>query len=133
MHPTRSTAAGRTLAALTLLWLVGQASHCAAQATATSAPLTYEADIGPIMEAHCTGCHGWWFPKKSLRLDSRENMLKGGASGPAIVPGDPSKGWLMRLVRKETAGAKIMPPQGSTPLREDQIRLIEEWIRQGAR
>ena len=103
-----------------------------ANALAAGTPLTYAADIQPIMDKHCTGCHGWWFPRKGLRLDSRANILKGGASGPAIVPGDPSKGWLMRLVNKETAGGKLMPPAGNTPLSEDEIRRIEDWIRQGA-
>ncbi|MCH7689274.1 MAG: hypothetical protein IH899_21805, partial [Planctomycetes bacterium] len=53
----------------------------------------------PLLGKHCFECHG---PKKQqagLRLDSREAMLKGNETGPAIVPGQPNKSRLIEVVR----------------------------------
>ncbi len=41
-----------------------------------------------------------------LRLDSRENLLTGGKSGPAIVPGDPQTSLLIRAVPTQTRNSR---------------------------
>ena len=63
-----------------------------------------------------------------LRLDSREAMLKGGKSGPAIVPGDPEKSLLIQAVRQ--SGALKMPKGGR--LKPDEVDALVEWVRGGA-
>jgi hypothetical protein len=92
----------------------------------------FEKKIRPILADNCLGCHSAKSkrPAGGLLLDSREGVLRGGASGqPAVVPGDPEKSLLLKAVRY--ADAKLqMPPTGR--LTDEQIRDLENWIRMGA-
>jgi Planctomycete cytochrome C len=51
----------------------------------------FEKTIRPLLHDQCQSCHGAAKQKANLRLDSREGMLRGGDSGPAVVPGHPEK------------------------------------------
>ena len=87
----------------------------------------FESEIRPLLIAKCQRCHG---PKKQeagLRLDSRAAMLKGGESGPAIVPGKPDLSLLIEAVRYESLE---MPPDA--PLDASSIGKLTEWIQRGA-
>jgi hypothetical protein len=92
----------------------------------------FEKKIRPILVANCFGCHS---PQsKTLRgglwLDSRESMVRGGASGvPAVTPGEPEKSLLMKAVR-QTDTKLQMPPGGK--LSDQEIADLELWIKQGA-
>jgi hypothetical protein len=66
--------------------------------------------------------------KGKLHLDSQQGWLTGGASGPALVPGDVDASTLIRAVRYD--GEITMPPAGKLDARE--IALLEEWVRRGA-
>src|SRR5207237_802052 len=59
----------------------------------------FEKKVRPILVAKCASCHGPEKQKGGLRLDSRAAMLKGGDTGPAVIPGDAEKSLLVRLVR----------------------------------
>jgi Protein of unknown function (DUF1553)/Protein of unknown function (DUF1549)/Planctomycete cytochrome C len=88
----------------------------------------FEKDVRPLLIESCQRCHG---PKKqegSLRLDSRTTLLKGGASGAAVVPGDPDKSLLIKAVRH--TGELHMPP--SKKLTSDQIASLSRWVQLGA-
>ncbi len=87
----------------------------------------FETKVRPILATECFSCHAD-SQLGGLRLDSRESMLRGGKSGPAIVPGDPEKSLLMIAVRQ--TGALKMPKGGK--LSADQIEAIAQWIRTGA-
>ncbi len=89
----------------------------------------FEARIRPILAANCFDCHG---PDKKggLRLDSREGMLEGGESGPAIVPGKPDDSLLIQAVR-QIAGAPKMP-YGRPKLKPEDIDALAEWVQGGA-
>lgn len=130
-HPTPLPRALRRLGgslALSVLFYL----HPAPAAWAEPETITYADDIKPILERHCVDCHEGWFPKGGLRLDSPEAIREGGRSGPAIVPGSPEKGWLLFSLRLEDGRRNKMPP-GNTRLSEQEMRWIEEWVRQGAR
>ena len=47
----------------------------------------FESDILPIFEAKCLACHGEKLQQNGLDLRTRESVLKGGESGPAVEPG----------------------------------------------
>ena len=64
-----------------------------------------------------------------LRLDSREAMLQGGKSGPAILPGDPDGSLLIKAVRQQNDNLKM--PLGRK-LEASQIAVFAEWVRMGA-
>ena len=94
--------------------------------------VVYSRDIEPLLDKHCVSCHSGWFPDGGLRLDSKEGLLKGGKSGPAIVPGSPEKGWLTYSITRTKSQRFRMPPEGSG-LTDREIDLVKEWIRQGVK
>ena len=88
----------------------------------------FETSIRPLLAANCYDCHA---DEKmgGLRLDSREGMLAGGRSGPAIVPGDPDKSLLIQAVRQTRETLK-MPKGGKlTPV---EIEALATWVKAGA-
>jgi len=91
----------------------------------------FESRVRPVLAEKCHACHG---PKAEklkggLRIDTRESLLKGGDTAPAVVPGDPSKSLLLRAVRHEDPDLK-MPPKEKLPDRV--VADLEAWIRRGA-
>ena len=52
------------------------------------ASLDFIRDVRPILAGACVRCHSATLPQGKLRLDSREEMLRGGASGTAVIPGN---------------------------------------------
>jgi len=87
----------------------------------------FETKVRPILATECFSCHTE-SQLGGLRLDSREAMLRGGNSGPAIVPGDPDKSLIVTAVRQ--TGALKMPKGGKLP--SAQIEALAQWIRTGA-
>ncbi len=88
----------------------------------------FEKKVRPVLVRRCLKCHG---PKKQeggLRLDSRQAMLQGGDSGPAVVPGDPEDGFLVDAIRY--GDVYQMPPDGKLP--REQVEAIVRWISWGA-
>jgi hypothetical protein len=90
--------------------------------------LTFEKDIRPILKAQCFHCHGEDGETKG-GLDSRltRYLIKGGKSGPAIVPGDPAASHLIQLVKSGEM------PEGTGKLTTAQIQTLDQWIAQGAK
>lgn len=94
-----------------------------------SRTVNFSQDIKPILEASCVKCHGRGRAKGDLRLDTRDTLLKGSSSGPAVVPGKSEESYLIELV----AGIdpeNVMPKKGSK-LTPQQISLLRAWIDQG--
>ena len=89
----------------------------------------FESEVRPLLTDHCYECHAGEsrILRGGLRLDHRAGWLRGGDSGPAIVPGDPQNSLLMQAVRYESME---MPPAGR--LSEQQTAVLGEWIRRGA-
>jgi len=84
--------------------------------------------IGSLLAARCLTCHSDKAQMGGLRLDSRDAMLKGGKSGPAVVPGDPAKSPLIQAVHYD--GKLKMPPAGK--LKAEEIAALTRWIETGA-
>lgn len=91
----------------------------------------FNRQIRPILSQSCFACHGLDAPKSDLRLDFAEFAYKGGKSGrSAIVPGKPGESELM--LRVTAHGEDRMPSKGDA-LSDDQISLLRQWIKEGAR
>ena len=91
--------------------------------------VTFLQDILPIFKKNCLRCHSnRLFFFGGLRLNSLEWVRKGGHSGPAVIAYNPQKSPLYRLIQSGR-----MPPSGNTPLKQEEIQRIEDWIRQGAK
>lgn len=99
--------------------------------TATAGRTLFEKQILPVLVKTCYECHAKGADSISggLELDSPIGMLHGGESGAAIIPHDPEKSLLIRVLRQEN-GVSAMPPDGK--LTEEQIAAFVEWIRLGA-
>src|SRR4029079_13140947 len=99
------------LAALPLAFQIAAEAR-QAPAPATAAPQSaeyFETSVRPVLAANCYDCHA---DEKmgGLRLDSREGLLRGGKSGPALVPGDPDKSLIIEAIRQTRPTLKM--PKG---------------------
>ena len=94
----------------------------------------FEAKVRPILVESCYKCHSFekGKAKGDLRLDTRDALLKGGATGPAIVAGNPDKSLLIEAVRYGTEDLQMPPKEEGGKLSADQIAVLEQWVRLGA-
>ncbi len=89
-------------------------------------PPGFETQVLPILQSKCLACHGQHTHEAMLDLRSRESLLKGGASGPSIVPGSAEQSLLFQKVK---TGAM---PLGQNPLSPKELDQIRRWINRGA-
>jgi WD40 repeat protein len=108
--------------------LVGSADF--SWAAAPTAP-EFNRDIAPLFRKYCNGCHGADDPEKGLVLETYDSLLKGGASGAAIVPGDESRSRLLLMLDGRAKPA--MPPKDNEAPTPAEIALIKSWIVAGAK
>ena len=91
---------------------------------AAAADPSFDKDVRPILQAKCEVCHGA-FAQGKLDLRTPEAILKGGATGPVIVPGASAKSLLLdKVVTRQ------MPP-GKTKLSDSEIDIIRQWVDHG--
>src|SRR5687768_6198549 len=90
----------------------------------------FEKKVRPALVKHCYECHAADAKKVrgELLLDTRAGVLKGGATGPAIVPGEPEKSLLITAVRHVDNDLK-MPKE---KLRDSEIKDLVAWVKMGA-
>ncbi len=88
----------------------------------------FESKVRPVLAERCGLCHQAR-SAGGLHITSREALLKGGDSGPAVVPGDPAKSLLITAVH-QTTDLK-MPPKGGK-LQDGEMAVLEDWIKMGA-
>jgi len=115
---------------LLLCFFLGSGSAHASDASSEAVDL-FENKIRPILVGHCYECHSIENKKRKggLLLDTRDALLKGGDSGPALVPGDPEKSLLILAVRQTDKDLR-MPPKRK--LSGTQIADLEAWVKLGA-
>src|SRR6266540_4459470 len=85
----------------------------------------FKEKVAPIFERNCMMCHGARVQRSGLDLRSEETILKGGARGPAVVPGDAEKSRLYRLITHKEEPAM---PMGMDKLGEAEVAVIAQWI-----
>jgi mono/diheme cytochrome c family protein len=126
----------RLLLAAAALALLGTGLR-AAQATAPpapgaappSGPELFETKIRPLLASNCFACHTQ-SAMGGLRVDSREALLKGGDTGPALVPGEPDKSTLLKVLQHADGFPRM--PRGRARLAAEDIEAVAAWIRSGA-
>ena len=92
----------------------------------------YTKHIHPILDANCVSCHGESKTSGGLRLDSYDQLMRGGKDGAAIIPGSPDKSLLLYRVTLPASHKQFMPAEGKPPLRAEEIAWIKAWVQQGA-
>ena len=91
----------------------------------------FNADIRPILNERCVGCHGGIQRQGELNLLFRTEALAAAESGlAAIVPGKPSESELIRRITH--ADPSMRMPQEEAPLSSEEVRLFRQWIADGA-
>ena len=88
----------------------------------------FESSVRPLLVAKCYTCHTD-VKSGGLQLDTREHVLAGGKSGPAIKLGDPEGSLIVQAIRQTHARLK-MPPGGK--LAETEVDAVAKWVRDGA-
>ena len=91
--------------------------------------------IEPLLQEHCVECHTAQDPEAGLVLESHAGVMKGGESGPAVIPGKGAESLLVRVLEGrwgKTGKNEFMPPGKRPHLKPDQIAQIRAWIDEGA-
>jgi hypothetical protein len=117
-------AAAEITCATLLLAAAGEKSGPLSSASAE----LFTSKIRPVIADVCLQCHSGDKPENGLRLDSRAALLRGGDSGPPVVPGKPDESLLVKAVRR--SGDLQMPPDDK--LSDETIKEFEDWVRGGA-
>ena len=89
----------------------------------------FETKIRPVLAMQCYKCHGAKKQESELRLDTYQALIKGGATGPAIVPNEPDQGLLIHAIEYDDEELQ-MPPKRR--LAEQVIKDFKHWIKIGA-
>ena len=91
----------------------------------------FEKKVRPVLVERCYECHSASARKVkgSLLLDSREGILKGGDSGPALVSGHPEKSLIIKAVRYNDEDLQMPPKHRLDP---QEIEHLEQWVKMGA-
>jgi nucleotide-binding universal stress UspA family protein len=87
-----------------------------------------------VLSEQCYKCHSHSADKikGGLLLDSRDAMLHGGNSGPAVVPGKPDESILIQALRYTDEDLQMPPEDHGGKLSDAQIADFTEWVRRGA-
>jgi hypothetical protein len=100
-------------------------------ALTTEQTVFFEKNIRPVLANNCYGCHSAESKAAGgLLVDSRETLLKGGHSGPAVVPGDPETSLLLKRIH--LSDEKHRMPKGDDPLQKSDVDNLTTWIKEGA-
>ena len=93
---------------------------------AAAAAPDYTTSVAPILKKYCAGCHNGEDREGKLSLESYEQLQRGGAKGPAVLPGNAESSRLMRLL---TGVAKpVMPPEDNPRPTAAEIEVLKNWI-----
>jgi cytochrome c553 len=90
----------------------------------------FETKVRPVLANECFSCHASSGRSKGgLALDTLGGFLSGGASGPALIPGDAEASAFIEAIRYDDPGFS-MPPKNK--LKAHEIADLEAWVRMGA-
>src|SRR3954447_13619837 len=109
-----------------------QAPRDTSDKAASARPISFDADIRPILAENCFACHG---PdetqrKAKLHFDTRD----GAYSRPnVIIPGDTARSRIIQRITNDDPDEHMPPPDSGHALTARQIALITRWIAEGAR
>ncbi|MEI6794932.1 MAG: c-type cytochrome domain-containing protein, partial [Verrucomicrobiota bacterium] len=112
------------------LALSASAAEMAAPPTAAQVEF-FEKEVRPVLADNCYKCHGPKKQKSSLRLDSRELILKGGEVGPVVVPGKPEVSRLILAINHAKVKDVEAMPSADEKISPKAIAALTEWVRQG--
>ena len=88
-------------------------------------------EVKPLLESRCLECHHQRYVFAGLNLETKKLAMKGGRSGPVIIPGAPHQSLLYNVLLLGHDSPVAMPP---TPdhLEKERGQILHDWILQGA-
>ncbi|MFN8413009.1 MAG: c-type cytochrome domain-containing protein [Anaerolineales bacterium] len=94
--------------------------------TATTGGVSFANDVMPIFVASCNKCHGVEQVKEGLDMTTYDTLMAGSFNGLVITPGNAADSYLVQQIVEGE-----MPKRGPG-LSEEQIKIITDWVNQGA-
>ncbi len=91
----------------------------------------FETAVRPLLADQCFSCHSQKAGKTKggLRADTRQTLLAGGETGPALVPGHPEASLMIKAVSYQDLDLQMPPKKRLAPA---QVAILSEWIARGA-
>lgn len=86
----------------------------------------------PVLEAKCTSCHNDEKQKGELIMTSFDALMAGGSEGLIINESAPSQSELLRRVTLDQHHDDFMPPDGKTPMTDEEIKILQWWLNAGS-
>ena len=96
----------------------------------SSIPVSFEREVAPILKDKCLRCHGENQASANLRLNTYNNMGRGGRSGALLLPRRPQNSLIMARLLATDAQQRM--PRGGAALTDEEINTIGRWIAGGA-
>lgn len=103
------------------------APTAAPTAESSAAGVSFARDVQPILNSRCISCHGVEDIKDGLDLRTYASLMRGSQGGSVVIAGNAEASSLYTL----SAQGKM--PKRGPKLTPDQLRVIRDWINQGAR
>ncbi len=120
------------LAGMIAIWTLCPNHAVGQKDKSSSTPVSYAADIRPVLAANCFGCHQGAIDRGQYVMTEFDSLLAGGDSEEiAVVPGKPGESNLIEMITVHDGQAE-MPPNGN-PLSPAELAKITLWIQQGAK
>ena len=119
----------------TLIHLMILAGALTAGCSRDEPPVSFNADVQPILQARCIECHEpgqAGYEASQLRLASYDDLMQGTRYGPVVVPGDSLNSALMILVEGRADPSIKMPHGDVRPPTFGEIEILKAWVEQGA-
>ena len=85
----------------------------------------FEKKIRPVLVRYCYECHGEEKQESDLRLDNYQDLLRGGGTGPAVVPDNLDESLIIHVLKYEDEELQMPPEQ---KLRDEIIDDFGKWI-----
>ena len=96
-------------------------------------PAVSEKEVLPIFQVRCVACHGKRRQEAGLDLRTRASRLKGGRSGPAVLPGNPDRSPIIRKIESgEMPPVELQLANSVRPPTAAELQLLRRWIAGGA-
>lgn len=97
------------------------------------AEVDFSSDIQPVLNEHCTSCHGGVKQAGNVSFLARGGLLKPAKSGEIpLVPGNASTSEIIRRIRTSDPDDRMPPPEEGPGLDDATIQKIETWVDEGA-
>ena len=131
---SRST--GHSLALLTgliLVYAIAGGERSTLRADEPAATELFEKEVRPLLIERCQPCHNAEKSKNGLRLIDRESILRGGDSGPAVVPGKPEDEFAHPRRARISKSPRCRPRNGSLMPTSRSLNVGWRWASRGLR